>query len=93
MTTIEKEFAGQDLKINEARTNFSFETLAINVLFIIDADIDSELRFSQFLTQSKKSIYESDKYFSDIFYINKRDAKIDVDAINHDYPFTRTDKK
>jgi len=86
---IGKDFKEKDIKIIEARTNFYLETQWINVLFVIDADSENELAFSQMLSDIQRFILEKEHHIAEIFYVNTRDATIDKDSVYADYPYIR----
>jgi hypothetical protein len=91
-----EEFKASDpklgLKVVESRTNFDLYNMAIKLLFIIDADLEAELEFSDLLSRTEKFVLEKEGFLSDIFYINKRNSTLDYDSISQDYPFVRTSK-
>lgn len=84
-----KEFKTQELKITTIRTNFYFDTRQINILFIIDGDIENEIRFSSILNEVEKAILKTENFIAELFYINSRNRKLDKNSIECDYPFFR----
>lgn len=87
--TAKENLAKGDFKIIEARTNFHFDTRAINILFIIDAGLKDEIEFCGLISETKKSVFQEDNFLAEIFYINKRNAEIDLDSVYSDLPYYR----
>lgn len=85
---IDKE-TEKDLKIIETRTNFYFGTNSIKALFIIDSKLDDEMYFSNFLNKVEHEVFSEENFICELFYINKRNAKLDKPSIATDYPFIR----
>ena len=83
------EFKDKEFKIIEGRTNFCFETRRINILFVIDANFENELFFSNMLNDISKMVLEEDNFIAELFYINKKNTDLDVSLINNEYPFVR----
>ncbi|MEI6831323.1 MAG: hypothetical protein WCK61_01300 [Candidatus Omnitrophota bacterium] len=78
-----------NLSIVESRTNFDFLVKEIKILFVINADNDSEREFSDMLNAAEYATLEQKNYLADILYINERDVKLDKDSIAKDFPSTR----
>jgi len=88
-----KKLGPTEFKIDEIRTNFCFETRAINVLFIIDADSENEFDFSALLNAVEKTVLEEEGFIADMLYINKRNVELDYESITNDHPFVRNLEK
>jgi hypothetical protein len=88
-----KKIGSADFKVEEIRTNFCFETRAINVLFIIDANFDNEFSFSLLLNEVEKTVLQREGFVADMLYINKKKVELDYNSINSDYPYLRNLEK
>lgn len=90
VSSVTKEaFKDEELKITAIRTNFYFDTGRINILFIIDGDIEREVRFCSILNEVEKFILEEENLIAELFYINRRGKELDEESIKRDYPFVR----
>lgn len=90
---VQEEFADEDLRILEARTNFDFDTQPVGIMFIIDAAPTAESDFLTFVNGIEKVVLHEDGYVANLLYVNNRDAKIDEESILYDYPFVRDIEK
>ena len=81
-----KKFKKLDFKLTEVRTNFYFETQRINILFVIDADFKDEIPFSNFLNELEQTILKAENFIAELFYVNRRNTKLDKTSIECDYP-------
>lgn len=88
-----KKLGSVDFKIEEIRTNFCFETKAINILFIIDANFDNEFSLSFLLNEVEKTVLQREGFVADMLYINKKNVELDYNSINSDYPYVRNLEK
>lgn len=77
----------KEIKIIDSRTRFCFDSEWIDITFIVDADPDSEIVFSNLLSRIQFAILQKLNIIIELFYVNERSRKIDYAALKNDYPF------
>lgn len=89
---VQKTFDTSGLKIDKILADFDFVTWPVKLMFIVDADQDSEFRFCGLLGEIERHTLEETGYVSELLYINKRDQKIDQNSLECDFPYERRTK-
>lgn len=82
----------ESLRIVETRANFSFGTRRIRLLLIIDGDYAKEIEFATFLHNIEKEVFEKNKFFCEILYVNKNKTDLNSVSISIDFPLARNRK-
>lgn len=86
------EIFSESLRIVETRANFSFGTRRIKLLLIIEGDYTKEIEFATFLHNIEKEVFEKNRFFCEILYINKGETKLNSVSIGIDFPLVRNRK-
>ena len=81
------EFAEEELKIVQVRTDFDFRTWLVRMLFVIDAQPHKILVFRELLGQIEKAVLLEGRFVAQLFSVNKRDLDIDFELMRLNYPF------
>ena len=84
---VHKEFTNEQVRIAQVRASFDFRSWLVKVMFVIDADIEEELRFSQMLHQLENIVLHSNSFAAELDYVNKRKGPLDCDSLRRRYPF------
>lgn len=82
----------ESLCIVETRANFSFGTRRIRLLLIIDGNYAKEIEFATFLYNIEKEVFEKNKFFCEILYVNKSETDLNSVSISIDFPLVRNRK-
>lgn len=82
------EFAPEELELLEARTSFDFSTWQVRILFLIDADRDSESAFYRFLNEVEKAVLLEERFVAELLHFNRRGRGNIPRSISSEYPFT-----
>jgi hypothetical protein len=82
-----REFLNDEVRVAQVRTSFDFRHWFVRVLFVIDADPDKELRFSQMANDLERMVLLSDSFAAEVDYVNKRYQDLDYDLVRDRYPF------
>lgn len=77
----------KNLKIIESRARFSFDTEWIDLAFVIEADFEDEVQFSNLLSRTQSSVFEHQKRMIEIIQVNQKNMELDHSSLKSDYPF------
>lgn len=89
---VQKTFDTSALEIGRILADFDFVTWPVKLMFVVDADQESEFRFCGLLGEIERYTLEEAGYVCELLYINKRDQKIDQDSVECDFPYERRTK-
>jgi hypothetical protein len=84
---IHKEFSSEQVRIAQVRADFDFRSWLVKIMFVIDAEIEEELRVSQMLNQLESIVLHSGSFAAELDYVNKRNESLDCDSLRRRYPF------
>jgi hypothetical protein len=84
---IRKEYSSEQVRIAQVRASFDFRSWLVRVMFVIDAEVDVELRVSQLLSHLETIVLHSDSFAAELDYVNKRNGTLDFDSLRRRYPF------
>lgn len=87
--SVNKVGLASKVEIVSSRTNFFFDTKWISILFVIKSEIQTEIDFSNLLTQVQNIIFQKEGFLSELLYVNSQKTKIDEMALSADYPYFR----
>lgn len=82
-----RDFRAEEAKVVLVRTDLDFRNWLVKILFIIDATPEMELSFYQLLNGIEMDTLRAEPYMAELQFVNRRNAKIDFDAIRREYPF------
>lgn len=78
----------KNLTIIDSRAKFCFDSEWVDINFVIDADKETEIAFSNFLSHVQHVILEKRNIMIELFYLNERNRGIDYSALKNDYSFS-----
>jgi len=82
-----REFRDEQLRVVQVRTYFDFGAWMVRLLFIVDADPQSEMCFSDLLARIERIVTLEGCFAAQLMYINKRVQNIDGPSVRENYPF------
>lgn len=82
-----REVTEDRLRVVQTRTYFDFGAWVIRLLFIVDADPQSEMFFSDLLARIESIVTLEGCFIAQLMYINKRAQSIDGESVTENYPF------
>ncbi len=77
----------KDIKVIDSRARFCFDTEWIDIVFIIEADADDEILFSNLLSNIQHVVFQNQNLIVEMLYINEKSREVDYSALKNDYPF------
>ena len=83
-------FSDEPVKIVEARTNFDFASLFINILFIVDVPFEKEIELQKILNDVRRIVLEQENHIAEIFFVNTR-TNPNLEFIRSDYPYMKNE--
>jgi hypothetical protein len=83
----DRGFKPEQLKVVQVRADFDFGAWMIRLLFIIDADPQSEMSFSDLLARIERIISQEGSFLPQLMYVNKRSQTVDSASVRQNYPF------
>jgi hypothetical protein len=81
------EFAEEDLKVVQVRTDLDFHNWLVRALFVIDADTQKALQFRRILNNIEYAALSAERFTAELDYVNRRDNPPNVDSLRRRYPF------
>ena len=84
---VSNEFAEEELKIVQVRTDFDFRTWLVRILFVINAQPHKILLFRELLGQIEKAVLLEGRFVAQLFSVNERDLDVDFERVFVNYPF------
>lgn len=90
---IKKEEKPKEIGLKEARTDLSkFFTDEISILFIVDIVEKKEAWFTKTINQLAMQVFEEEKIYPELLFVNARNTKINKIAVSSAYPAVRVYK-
>jgi hypothetical protein len=82
------EFADQDLRVVQVRTDFDFHNWLVKILFVIDATPEEALQFRRVLNTIEYAALTEEPFISELDLANRRTDSADMDHLRRRYPYT-----
>ncbi len=82
------EFAEQDLRVVQVRTDFDFHNWLVKVLFVIDATPEKALQFRRVLNTIEYAALTEERFISELDLVNRRTDSGNMDHLRRRYPYT-----
>jgi hypothetical protein len=80
------EFAEEELRVIQVRTDLDFRNWLVKILFVIDADSETASAFRKVLNRIEYAVLTAERFTAELEYVNRRSDPVDSDSLRQKYP-------